>query len=60
MKPPLFSEDLEMEGGFIFVWSQNLKRIEPDRPGNMKPPLFLRVLRTRGGFILEIGLITVS
>ena len=46
-----------MEGGFIFVWSQNIKGFEPDRPGNMKPPLFLRVLRTRGGVILEIGLI---
>ena len=64
MKPPreyetpLVSGGLEMEGGFIFVWSQNIKGFGPDRPGNMKPPLFWRVLRTRGGFILELGLMT--
>ena len=49
-----------MEGGFIFGWSQNLKRIELDRPGNMTPPLVFEGPENKGGFILEIGLITVG
>ena len=47
-----------MEGGFIFVWSQNIKGFEPDRPGNMTPLVFGGP-ENKVGFILELGLITI-
>ena len=48
-----------MEGGFIFAWSQNIKRIESDRPGNMNPLVF-EGPENKGGFILELGLIAIN
>ena len=49
-----------MEGGFIFVWSQNIKGFGPDRPGNMNPPLVFEGPENKGGFILELGLIVAN
>ena len=47
-----------MEGGFIFICSQNIKGIRIDRPGIMTPFLFWGPENNGGGFILELGLIS--